>query len=74
MRSDRLLVGKATTPRLTQLFREFRADVEELRLVLCDLIYKALEAEYEYLTSDEALEELAESNDYTFTAAGKREG
>lgn len=36
-------------------------------------IYKQLEKEYKYQNSDEVIDELLESNDYTFTVEGKRE-
>jgi hypothetical protein len=36
-------------------------------------IYKQLEKEYEYQNSDEVIDELLESNNYTFTVEGKRE-
>lgn len=36
-------------------------------------IYKQLEKEYEYQNSDEVIDELLESNGYTFTVEGKRE-
>lgn len=35
-------------------------------------IYRQLEAEYEYLTSDEAVDEMIEANEYLFTEAGSR--
>lgn len=38
---------------------------------LAKLLYKALEKEYEYLTSDECLIEHLMANDYEFTAFGK---
>lgn len=47
---------------------------ELLRLDLCDAIYKDLEEEYEYLTSDKSLIEDSDSNDYTFDANGRRDG
>jgi hypothetical protein len=34
-------------------------------------IYRRLEKEYEYLTSDEAVKETIEANEYTFTKSGK---
>ena len=37
------------------LLRELARDAESLRLALCEAIYRDLEAEYECLTSDEAL-------------------
>lgn len=37
-------------------------------------LYRRLEREYEYLTSDEAVDESLRANDYTFTEAGRRFG
>jgi hypothetical protein len=37
-------------------------------------LYRQLEREYEYLTSDEAVDESMRANDYTFTEAGRRFG
>lgn len=50
---------------------------EELVTLLRDFmrwIYRQLESEYEYLTSDEQVDETIVANEYTFTASGKREG
>lgn len=44
---------------------------------LCDLarwLYRQLEAEYDHLTSDEAIEERIIVNEYNFTEAGRRFG
>lgn len=48
---------------------------ETVRTLLRDLMrwtYKTLEAEHEYLTSDEAVAETIEANEYEFTADGDR--
>lgn len=37
-------------------------------------LYRQLEREYDYLTSDEAVDESLRANDYTFTEAGRRFG
>ncbi len=37
-------------------------------------LYRQLEREYEYLTSDEAVDEAIAANEYTFTEAGRRFG
>ena len=37
-------------------------------------LYRQLEREHEYLTSDEAVDESIIANDYTFTASGRRFG
>jgi len=52
-------------------------DAEDLIAVLRDLadwLYRALEREYEYLTSDETVDDGMAANDYTFTAEGRRFG
>ena len=60
-------------PKVYQLFVEFRACMEDVRLDLCHAIYKSLEDEYEYLTSDEAYVESSEANDWGFTLDGSHE-
>ena len=54
------------------------ADAEEVVTeALRDLarwLYRQLEREYEYLTSDEAVDETIAANDYTFTETGRRFG
>lgn len=47
--------------------------IEALRDLACWL-YRQLEREYEYLTSDEAVDEVIAANEYTFTATGRRFG
>lgn len=37
-------------------------------------LYRQLEREYDYLSSDEAVDETIAANEYTFTAAGRRFG
>jgi len=51
-----------TDSELTQLMRDF-----------ADWIYKSLETEHRYQTSDEAIEEAIRANEYTFTENGERE-
>ena len=36
--------------------------------------YRQLENEYEYLNSDESVDDLIRANEYTFTESGKLEG
>lgn len=62
--------GDHRCPSVDKLLRQFAKDAETLRLALCKTIYRDLEDEYEYLTSDDALLELARGNDYTFTISG----
>ena len=59
--------------RVEALVNEFQDDVEALRYALCKAIYRDLEAEYEYRTSDEALAEDADANEYTFDERGNRD-
>ena len=55
---------------INALLVSFMGEVEHLRLRLCDAIYKALEEDYDYLTSDEAILERAEANEYNFDEDG----
>ena len=41
---------------------------------LADWLYRQLQQEYEYLTSDAAIDEVIRANDYSFTAEGRRFG
>ena len=41
---------------------------------LAHWLYTQLEREYDHLTSDEAVDESIETNEYTFTAEGRRYG
>jgi hypothetical protein len=53
-----------------------RAD-DELIIALRDLahwLYRQLESEYEFQTSDQTVDDCIQSNDYTFTAEGRRFG
>ena len=58
--------------------QDMTADVEDvITEALRDLarwLYRQLEREYEYLTSDEAVDESIVANDYTFTGSGRRFG
>lgn len=45
--------------------------LEAERKSLAQQIYRALEKEFDYLTSDEAVKETIEANDYEFTTTGK---
>jgi hypothetical protein len=45
--------------------------VEETRHNFCREIYRALETEYDYLTSEEAIIETIEANEYEFTEDGE---
>lgn len=59
-------------------WQDMTADAEDAVIeALRDLarwLYRQLEREYEYLTSDEAVDEAIIANDYTFTEAGRRFG
>ena len=59
-------------------YQDMTADAEDvLTEALRDLarwLYRQLEREYEYLTSDETVDEAITANEYTFTASGKRFG
>ena len=46
--------------------------VKELMNDLCSWLYKSLESEYDYMTSDAAIIETIEANEYEFDENGKR--
>ena len=58
-------------PRLNVAVEKFFDWMEEKRLELCRKIYKSLEENYNYLTSDEVVIEAIEANEYEFTSEGK---
>jgi hypothetical protein len=55
---------------LDDLLNKFEKDLDELRKDLSDEIYKELEKGYDYQTSDEAIIETIEANDYEFEESG----
>lgn len=58
-------------PRLNATVEKFFNWIEEKRLELCRKIYKSLEEDYNYLTSDESIIEAIEANEYEFTSEGE---
>jgi len=60
-------VGQDMTPDAEDIVTEALRD-------LARWLYRQLEREYDYLTSDEAVDESLRANDYTFTEAGRRFG
>ncbi|UXT20410.1 antitoxin of toxin-antitoxin stability system [Agrobacterium tumefaciens] len=64
--------------RASPTWQDMTADAEETVIeALRDLarwLYRQLECEYDYLTSDEAVDETITANEYTFTEAGRRFG
>lgn len=56
---------------LSRLIGELYADLELERYNLSREIYRELEEDYNYRTSDEAIKETIEANDYDFTENGK---
>lgn len=62
----------------SQTYQDMTADAEEIVIeALRDLarwLYRQLEREYDYLSSDEAVDETITANEYTFTKAGRRFG
>ncbi|TXG98613.1 MAG: antitoxin of toxin-antitoxin stability system [Nevskiaceae bacterium] len=60
-------VGQDMTPDAEDIVTEALRD-------LARWLYRQLEGEYDYLTSDEAVDESLRANDYTFTEAGRRFG
>jgi hypothetical protein len=67
---DTLEEPSAELVEIESLAQELEKIVEEKRLEACKEIYAELEREYDYHTSDEYLEEMFESNEYTFEASG----
>jgi hypothetical protein len=59
---------------LSDLEEEYEEKVKEFTKALGEEYLSLLRQEYDYLTSKEALRDMAEANDYTFTAEGKRFG
>lgn len=57
-------------------YKEFAGDTEnefkQLFQDLCSWLYKTLEAEYDYMTSEAAIIETIEANEYEFDENGKR--
>lgn len=53
------------------IMENFEYVLDMLRIDLCHAIYKSLESEYDYLTSDESIIEMIEANDYEFTINGE---
>lgn len=56
------------------MIEELRVELTVLHVKLGDTFYSALEKEYEYLNSDESVDENIKANEYTFTESGKRFG
>ena len=60
------------------IYQDMTADAEEaVTEALRDLarwLYRQLEREYEYLTSDAVVDEAIIANEYTFTPGGRRFG
>lgn len=56
---------------IRDLWLKFKDHVKQLRVELCRAIYDQLEKEYDYRTSDEALKEDAEANDWLFDSSGR---
>jgi len=69
----RLKHPKAGVSDPDDLQKKFEEALEELRIDLCQDIYKTLETEYDFLISDEAVQETIEANEWEFTASGRKE-
>lgn len=65
---------KGETKRVFAMVEELRVELTVLHVKLGDTFYRALEKEYEYLNSDESVDESIRANEYTFTESGKRFG
>jgi hypothetical protein len=53
------------------IYEELQAHLEEKRIEFCDNIYKDLEKDYDYETSNIAINDFLEANEYEFTKEGK---
>lgn len=56
---------------LEQCFDQFLAFIEDVRLEMCQEIYSELQQEYKDLTSDAAIIETIDGNEYQFAANGR---
>lgn len=56
--------------RLASLLVRIQETIVKIKNASCDKIYEELEAEYDYLTSEEALKEYFINNDFEFTEDG----
>lgn len=67
-----------TIERDAPTYRDIAGDTEEAVIeamrALARWLYRRLEAEYEFQTSDEQVADMITANDYTFTATGQRFG
>ena len=54
-----------------KLLNEIEKTIEEIRLEFCDRIYKDLENEYYYLTSDDSVYETLKTNEFYFESNGE---
>lgn len=59
-------------PNMGAVMEQLESFFEDMARTLNHWLYKSLEKEYEYQTSDEALIETIEANEYEFTADGNR--
>ena len=57
--------------RANDIMAKFERELDDFRIDLCSKIYTALEAEHDWLCSDEHLIDMAEVNDYRFDAQGR---
>ena len=53
-------------------YEDLERSIDEWRSEKCSEIYKTLEAEYDYLTSDEQVAESIDANQFEFDEEGKR--
>lgn len=72
--NGKITLAEAETEELREAEAEYEEAEREFRAALEKAYLHLLAAEYEYAFSREALRELADANDYTFTADGLRFG
>lgn len=66
-----LYIDENKYPNITKAFNKVMADLEAKRLELCSELYSQLNTEYNFLVSDEQIEETLIANDYEFTIDGE---
>ena len=65
-------LGERLAATFEEKIKEISGLIDDVRTELSDKIYKSLWDEYDYLTSDEAVIEALNSNDYKFDEEGER--
>lgn len=69
--SYRIINANTDTPLILTILETLETDIEQNMETLNSWLYRTLEKEYEYLTSDEAIKETIEANGYEFLESGE---